>query len=260
MDLHEARCLYADGASAAGSALDKVGSWWPRDQVEASAVSFGIALAWARTIPAAEHPQFLCMPLPRVAGPNSAFDEAAPKVKLIRAAEADTQHWSPSERLSTAEVMLDFAVLPAHPALAAGQVREFALLTMESEMSHRHGVQLPATTANGYAWDLAKLLWAPSPRRLFVARVGALKARKATGGAGEQHGAGGARRKALRGTIDTLLAYYGGLSRPDDALLTLVLPADRREYGDAMLRVWKGGRAQGEWAALFTADPVSPIS
>ena len=78
MDIHEARSLYAEGANAAAGALSKAGAWWPKDQVESSAVSFGMALAWARRIPATEHPHWLCMTLPRLAGPAVSYVWAFP--------------------------------------------------------------------------------------------------------------------------------------------------------------------------------------
>lgn len=245
MDIDGARALYTSGASAAGQALNKSGPWWPKDQTEASAVSFGMALAWTQRIPTVEQPRYLCLNAPRTRDPGRGHDENAPKLKLIRAAVAATQHRAKGRlEFLPGEAMLDFAVLPAHSALEAG-LGKFALLTMESEMCASHGVEPQASRhANDYAWDLAKLLWAPSPRRLFVARVGGTKP-------GTPVSTGRTRRLKLCETIDTLLRYYGGLSHPEDVLVTVVLPADGREVSDATLRVWQGGIARGDWAPLF---------
>ena len=233
MDLDQARSLYVEGARDAGNALGHSPTWWPNGthaQSEASAVAFATALAWAKRIPAPEQPAFMCLNLKadtvgRLVG-DATRDMTATLGRLVRHLPG--------------EALLDFALLPSHEALAAGQ-SEFALLTMESEMSPGLDVGAVATRRgpNTYAWDLAKLLWAPCTRRLFIARVG---------NAGRQSSE--ERRRKLSQSIDTLVRSYRGLLRAEDVLIAIVLPAAPGEWRNATLQIYSSGTPSG-WAPLF---------
>lgn len=243
MNINDARTMYVDGAAVARSVLERArvhhaeyGWWWPAAQREASVVSHAMALEWAKNIDPSERPGWVCMNVGRAKDRMLETE----KTRLIEASKIEDAGIRPT----TGEVMLDLVVLPELKFVESGLAEHAACLTMESEMSARQGVnrQIGRNT-NDYAWDFFKLVWVPSPRRLFVARVG-----KARGGAER------ARIEALKNFLDEIIVWYRRSFAPADKLVMVILGAATPE--NSFIKVVIGSDASSRWESLF--PPANP--
>lgn len=240
MTVENARRLYLAGAGVArGIVFDATrrfendGWWWPRTQSQASVVSHAMALQWALEIPERERPRWLCM---NVGKPRAGLGNTE-KSRLIEAAESAR----PGLAWVKGEAMLDAVVFPDHELVKSGGTPHVALLTFESEMSAVAGVQDNISRrTDDYAWDYFKLIWVPSPRRLFVARVGA------AAGVEERD-----RIDRLTKSLDTITRWYKIAFSSADQLVVVVLAA--AEPSASVVKVVIGGDASPGWEPLFPA-------
>lgn len=115
----------------------------------------------------------------------------------------------------------------------------------ESEVYAWHGVGASPDDDNGYAKDFMKLLLLPSPRRLFVARVGA-----------DDTDWGSARRDVLTASLTRMLTSYPALLPASDQLGIVLIPEEEAGDGpntwrDLRTGVWTGQAFQvaRPWAA-----------
>lgn len=134
--------------------------WWPYIQAQRTVLARAIALEWAaldgigRTYPVWIN---TCW------GTEQALQEAVFRFYQVSL----PPHGNANQvSLEPVQFMLDFSIWTYPPI-----VTEPVCLTMESEMYPDQGVGNSTTTADGYSYDFLKLLWAPSPRRIFACTV-----------------------------------------------------------------------------------------
>ena len=244
--IDDARNLYVRAADLAREVLPRLQGaeaprgWWPESQSEATVLSHAVAIRWAAEIPLEEHPRFLCMNTGRSKdGLSPTAKQALLTTGKIPVFNKDAGQ--PGLCFLRGEAMLDMVVFPDPTVVTAGAARTVALLTVESETHAHHGVgDAISRYANGYAWDFFKLVWLPSPRRLFIARVGALK------GATES-----ARIETLRKSLDRIVGNYPFAFAADDVLVVIILAETKPQ--ESVIKVMVGGKvdAGSAWARLF---------
>lgn len=155
-------------ARACGSANDP--NWWPKSQGVRTALSWAVALEWTR-----------CAGLGHARSPiwisSCRGKEWETKEKLLQDARynvsvpSESKHlpYAPNgaRRFDARQYLVDFSVWPHGSRTTQTDVH----LMMESEMCADYPVGDEVIPNNGYAYDFYKLIWLPSPRRLFVCTV-----------------------------------------------------------------------------------------
>lgn len=157
------------------------------------------------------------------------------------------QLWrNPRRTHSACEVLVDYTI--TNYATRGNPL----VLSAESEMYAGHGCGPGMGDANGgrvddYTWDFYKLLLVKSPRRLFVARVGAVGAGKDEDGA--------SRVAALRRSLDELMSWYGsGLVGEDELVIVLMEEDPRIAWHGVWLGEWTGSVIR--WTQPAGAGPA----
>lgn len=268
MNVDDAKELYRLGAQDAlellrvhePAAFKDVTRWWPKDRAgitarrQATVLSHAVALRWVANIPSGDHARFLCMNTGRS---KDGLGSTAKAGLLELEGEPGIRWRSPRTTIPRSapgrtglchlpgEAMLDMVVFPDPAIVMIGGAKHIALLTMESEMCPDHGVkEVISRFENDYAWDFFKLIWVPSPRRLFAARVGGV-GRKA-----EQ--AERSRIAALCKFLDAIITSYGSIAFGKEDVLVILILAER-DHKESVVRVVIGGDTGIEpaWAKLF---------
>lgn len=240
MTLDDAREWYQVGACVASSViyrarmLPRDQAWWPRNHREASVLSHAMAMQWAMTIPADEHPQWLCM------GGRGSMGGlwGTQKRGLMAGSMLGVRGigWAEEE-----EPLLDLVVLPRPASVKAGLCRHTALLTMESELQAAHRVRPSCYgSADDYARGFFKLLWLPSPRRLFVARVGVRRNAREAG-----------RIEKLRDSLDEITRWHSAAFAPGDQLVLVILAESAEGAPGSSVKVIIGGDTSSPWGPLL---------
>lgn len=199
-------------------------SWWPSTQAQRTVLAQAIALEWANDDHLGTQGREVWISTcwgRDVALQGAVFEHYG--VKLPRSGHNFAKRGN--RRFSPCQVLVDFSIWPTDHSKS----NEDVFLTMESEMFSHHRVDATVDPSNGYAYDFFKVLWCPSPRRLFVACV-----------------AGKERRETLTESLN-LIAQSNRRFIGSDALDAILLPPTRKHRNDVRVGTWKRRAGRIDW-------------
>lgn len=201
------------------------GTWWPRTQAERTVLAQAIALEWAErdNIGTRGREAWVSTCWGRDANLQRAVMDRYGVILPDAGQESATNG---NRRFSARQMLLDFSIWPTDNA----NVRSLIHLTMESEMYPQHEVGSTVYAGNGYAYDFFKLLWCPSPRRVFAACTY------------NAH-----RRNTLTNSLDTV-ASSNAAFLGDDSLYVFILPPAQRHREDLRIGVWNARKRRFDWS------------
>jgi hypothetical protein len=202
--------------------------WWPHTQAQRTVLAQGIALEWANDdhLGAQGREVWISTCWGRdVELQRAVFESYGVKMPLPGHGSARKGN----RRFSPRQLLLDFSIWPTDNSRSDEDV----YLTMESEMYSHHRVDATVDPSNGYAYDFFKVLWCPSPRRLFVACV-----------------AGKTQRDELERSLNEIAQSNRRFIGKSD-LDAVLLPSAQKARGDVRVGTWDHRAGCMDWQRPF---------
>lgn len=206
-------------------------NWWPGPQAERTVFAQAIALEWAdRDKVGAERGKETWVSTCR--GRASALQEQMFGQYAVSLPQPGGTYASKgNRRFSAFQFVLDFSIWPTDNAHTTKLIH----LTMESEMYSGHSVEAEVHNGNGFAYDFFKVLWCPSPRRIFACCV-----------------LGESQRDKLQDSLG-VIARTNAAFVGDDDLRVFILPPGRKHWDDTRIGVWENNSRAFAWQKLSVA-------
>lgn len=210
-------------------------NWWPQTQAQRTVLAQAIALEWANDDRLGTQGREVWISTcwgHDVELQRAVFESYGVKMPLPGHGSARKGN----RRFSPRQLLLDFSIWPTDNS----QSDEDVCLTMESEMYSHHRVDATVDPSNGYAYDFFKVLWCPSPRRLFVACV-----------------AGKAQRDELERNLNEI-AQCNQRFIGDSNMEAVLLPSARKDRGDVRVGTWDHRAGCMHWQRPFHGATHEP--
>lgn len=204
--------------------VKKNDAWWPHTQGERTVLAQAIALEWADRdeIGARSNETWVSTCWGRAVDlQREMFAHYNVKLPL----DGSTYAARGNRRLSAFQFLVDFSIWPTDEA----KTKKLVHLTMESEMYSQHNVEAEVHNGNGFVYDFFKVIWCPSPRRLFACCV-----------------IGEARRDKLQESLGLVAETNSAFIGSDDLRVFIFAPGAKHR-DDTRVGVWLSDERSFAW-------------